>query len=445
MLDAVRRAKTIELLQALADTEPSPPLTSSLSVEGLDADCENEVSGATSFSPSPRSDEDVPGPSSAVPDSTGASACEEQVPEARFPASIVTFVESYKRFLEGGCPSAKRRENVGSAVNRVSCFLQRMASGCNQLGTWLFLDDVGRIQSCAHELMSQGRTVTTACTHLKNVYQFLEYFTETPPPSCRLSRAQQIGVLRALKNCIRQLRKDVVLHQITVKDAKVSRIISAQTLTKCRDLARSRIPQLLDMMEDDKSPELRHRFYGYFSALIASVYGHRIGVLIGMAVSEVEAAKARHQSESLGFVVNVREHKTNGAFGMAQIYLNHEEFSWAERWLNMRAALSLPEGRFLHTTSNSPGKILLKYLRVVWEEMGLPGLPSFTDIRTSVATHVKNFHSAEVRRRLANFMCHDTSTADRFYAMHLTAEQARTIRVLFEQSTSNAEAQAGEP
>lgn len=73
---------------------------------------------------------------------------------------------------------------------------------------------------------------------------------------------------------------------------------------------------------------------------------------------------------------------------MAQVYLTREEFSWAYRWLNMRVALELSGVRFFHVHNNSPGKILLTYLRVVWEEMGLPGLPSFTDIRTAVATHV---------------------------------------------------------
>lgn len=41
-----------------------------------------------------------------------------------------------------------------------------------------------------------------------------------------------------------------------------------------------------------------------------------------------------------------------------------------------------------------------------------------------------------MRNKLAKFMCHDTSTADRFYAMHLDAEQAGQIRVLFEQATA---------
>lgn len=84
----------------------------------------------------------------------------------------------------------------------------------------------------------------------------------------------------------------------------------------------------------------------------------------------------------------MKEHKTSRAFGMAQIYLTGEEFSWAWRWVNMRATQEIPGPRFFEVPNGSPGRILLKYLRVVWEEMGLPGCPSFTDIRTAVATHV---------------------------------------------------------
>lgn len=93
--------------------------------------------------------------------------------------------------------------------------------------------------------MSLGKTITTANIYLKNVYQFLKYFSETPPLACRLSKSQQTSVIRAVKNSIRCVRRDVVLHQIKIKDAKVSTAVSRQTLMKCRDMARSSIPQLL--------------------------------------------------------------------------------------------------------------------------------------------------------------------------------------------------------
>ncbi|KAJ4921916.1 hypothetical protein JOQ06_022180 [Pogonophryne albipinna] len=35
---------------------------------------------------------------------------------------------------------------------------------------------------------------------------------------------------------------------------------------------------------------------------------------------------------------------------------------------------------------------------------------------------------------MARFMCHDTATSDKYYAMDLTIEQARKGRLLFEQA-----------
>lgn len=86
MLQCVRRARTIELLQALRNTEPSPPMTDSLDLLALEDALEpNERADEpppSTVPPSPSSeDEAVPGPSSSVhtsPHTPTASAHEEQ-------------------------------------------------------------------------------------------------------------------------------------------------------------------------------------------------------------------------------------------------------------------------------------------------------------------------------------------------------------------------------
>lgn len=50
-------------------------------------------------------------------------------------------------------------------------------------------------------------------------------------------------------------------------------------------------------MEQGKSPWLRYAFFGHFSALIASIYGHRPGVFINMSVTEVLEAKEEEEEE----------------------------------------------------------------------------------------------------------------------------------------------------
>ncbi|XP_037829302.1 uncharacterized protein LOC119616659 [Kryptolebias marmoratus] len=275
--------------------------------------------------------------------------------------------------------------------------------------------------------------------YMKNVYSFLKYLQKTPPSSCRLTKAQITGVICAVQSGLSGLSKPVVLRQIAVKNKKVSHVIACDSLNQCRALASARIPQILADMTGDDSQELRYRFYGYLCAYIASLYGHRTGVFSHLMVSEVEEARGKIEPDSPVVVVNVKQHKTNQAFGMAQIYLTRQEFSWMEQWLDKRALLSPESGHFFVTGCQSPDRVLLRYLRVTWSEMRLPGKPTFTDIRTAVATHMKNTHILEIRSRLAYFMCHDTSTADRFYAMQANAAQARETRAYFEQSTCNSE------
>ncbi|XP_073802858.1 uncharacterized protein [Danio rerio] len=53
---------------------------------------------------------------------------------------------------------------------------------------------------------------------------------------------------------------------------------------------------------------------------------------------------------------------------------------------------------------------------------------------SSYVNNAKNAHSSEDRRKVAQFMCHDTSTSDKFYALHLGPLQAREPRRLFERA-----------
>ncbi|XP_073711507.1 uncharacterized protein [Misgurnus anguillicaudatus] len=77
--------------------------------------------------------------------------------------------------------------------------------------------------------------------------------------------------------------------------------------------------------------------------------------------------------------------------------------------------------------------------------MGLPGKPTFMDVRTSIATHARNTHSKADREKVSKFMCHDTSTADRFYAMNLNVRQAVEHRRLFEGALVGEEVSPAKP
>ncbi|TDH03556.1 hypothetical protein EPR50_G00164850 [Perca flavescens] len=80
-----------------------------------------------------------------------------------------------------------------------------------------------------------------------------------------------VSVLRPVTKCITDTTRNVVLHQLAVKSHKKARIISCEDLKRCQEGATLRIPELLDALEENHTPLLRYRFYGYFAAFTASI------------------------------------------------------------------------------------------------------------------------------------------------------------------------------
>lgn len=88
-------------------------------------------------------------------------------------------------------------------------------------------------------------TVTTTQHYVTNIGGFIKYITETPPPSCRLSKTALIRLRREVVNLRKLLKRHVAIHQTLVKAEKEVRVISKATLLKCQTLAAQAIPDLL--------------------------------------------------------------------------------------------------------------------------------------------------------------------------------------------------------
>ncbi|TNN31818.1 hypothetical protein EYF80_058024 [Liparis tanakae] len=116
--------------------------------------------------------------------------------------------------------------------------------GKSDLASWLFLDDMPRIQKYASQLMRELNEVTTIQFYHQNIVQFLAYLQETPPRSCRLRRTQVLGITRVVQRALKQLGRAVVTHQLKVKARKMKNIISRSSLLRCQDQARLAIPEL---------------------------------------------------------------------------------------------------------------------------------------------------------------------------------------------------------
>ncbi|XP_032403169.1 uncharacterized protein LOC116709038 isoform X2 [Xiphophorus hellerii] len=254
---------------------------------------------------------------------------------------------------------------------------------------------------------------------------------ETPPRSSRLSKRQLVSVMRALRSATCQIGTKVVLRQIKVKSEKLQRSVTPDLLRRCVAKCRGWIPKLLLSCSQKKHDVgLRHQLFGFFALYLISLYGHRAGVITNLTTEEVLEAARGSVSSSPGVVLNV--------------FLTHEELGWIQRWMEIRARLRPQCDLVFFNTNHQHVSTITAFARNAWAAMLLPGRPSLTDIRTAVATMCRNTHSSDVRTQMARVMCHDTRTADRFYAMQLDVGQMAEMRRRFAQCMGEEAAESSQ-
>ncbi|CAM4574988.1 unnamed protein product [Leuciscus chuanchicus] len=346
------------------------------------------------------------------------------------PSASNTIMEEFRVNQLGPDPTSKHTDNVNAKMYRIKKFLRYMAEGKSRLSTLCFLNETSRIHASLRKALMKETTIDC---YVQNVSQFITFISETPPPSCRLSKTVLIGLRREMQSVKKSLRRKVAMHRTSVKTGKEKRVLSKGTILQCQRQAKQAIPKILDLLESDEATTtLQWEFYGHLSAYLAALYGHRGGVYQNMTIREVEEAQ-ECPTENV-FLINIQCHKTNQAFGPAQIAVTREEFDWMQRFLKIRRRL--PGGStakyFFFTSTSNVCKKLVTYFREVWKSMGLSGSPNFTDLRTSIASHAKFTHSEPDRLKISNFMCHDVQTADKFYVTNLSSKQALEHRRLFE-------------
>ncbi|XP_041835362.1 uncharacterized protein LOC121636137 [Melanotaenia boesemani] len=241
--------------------------------------------------------------------------------------------------------------------------------------------------------------------------------------------------------CIKNLQKEVVIHQMSVKRQKVGKLPPRADMKACLTRAKQRIPELLDNLEEDYNNRERFLLYGYLTAYWSCLYGHRPGVYANLTDGEVlEAEKLGGED---GFLLYVKEHKTVKTFGEAQMFLTTEEFGWIQRWMAIKASVKEKNSFVLFTKGRGPSKNLNTYLRLAWREMGLQGEINFTLLRTAIATYAKQSSNPADRKKVAEYMCHDVRTADKFYARNPDVTEAAAIRGIFSSSLGEMPSTSG--
>ncbi|XP_059184692.1 uncharacterized protein LOC131967766 [Centropristis striata] len=161
-----------------------------------------------------------------------------------------------------------------------------------------------------------------------------------------------------------------------------------------------------------------------------------------MRVKEVKEALG---DDSTGYLINVRDHKTLRKFGLAQLYLDGEEYGWCKRWLDLRRRCVATNPYFFSSFGKGQAKDMVRYVRRAWAEMGLLGSPSLLDVRSAVATYNFESNKKEDREKVASFMCHSVATQERFYALHKTVALAGKMLQLFVMSSLEEKELAAPP
>ncbi|XP_041840379.1 uncharacterized protein LOC121639285 [Melanotaenia boesemani] len=359
------------------------------------------------------------------------------------PPAMEEYLDTYRDFHAGLNPTRKVLENAKSKVSRVKTFIFYMAHGHSRLCDWLFLDDMARIRGWVRSLVRGAKMkVTTAEFYLKNVANFVKFVSETPPRTSRLTKVQIFSLQREIRMCIKNLQRELVVHKMSVKRQKVGKLPLREDLKACLTRGRQRIPELLDDLEEEYSTRDRFLLYGFLTAYWSCLYGHRPGVYANL--TDAEVVEAENTGGEDGYLLYVKEHKTARAFGEAQMFLTAEEFGWLQRWMAIKATTKEDKNSFLlYTKGRGPSKNLNVYLRMAWREMGLSGEINFTLIRTAIATYAKQSSNPADRKKVAEYMCHDVRTADKYYARNPDVAEAAAIRGIFASSLEEMPSTSG--
>ncbi|KAI4794424.1 hypothetical protein KUCAC02_032077, partial [Chaenocephalus aceratus] len=322
-------------------------------------------------------------------------------------AVLNILLEDFKELQEGLEPAPKLINNVQSKLHRIRQFVGWMSHGNTNLGKLLFLGNMGRLRGWVKSLRTNMMSLTTTLHYLKNVRQFVVFIQETPPPSSCLSKTNLRRVVRELKASIKSWVRPVVLHQMRVKEKKDATMHSMKELQECRRLALVAIPKLLSQLEKHHTYLDQCSLFGYVTAYLASLYGHRLGVFLNLTDEQV--SQAVYEPEGNDYLIK--------SFGTAKLLLSDKEYGWflAIIRLKRKWAIGVKISKYVfHNTTFSSEKNLTKYVKRVWSDMKLRGEATFSSLRSAVATFARDRHGkhSQERKTLPRLMCHDTAISD---------------------------------
>ncbi|KAM8749867.1 uncharacterized protein AB9X84_014519 [Acanthopagrus schlegelii] len=293
-----------------------------------------------------------------------------------------------------------------------------------------FLARMDKLRKFPNYLKNKGYMPTTIRNMMLNVVSLYNHVKNVFLEESRLKVEDIDRVLYELTRLQAEIRRDVVIQQQRVKRQKTNNQLDSEQELSFLYAARRRIPMLMDAIDKDGLEKTEHStLMGYLMGYLCIISGHRSVVLTNMTKEHV--ANADQWNNGTRFQVLVDEHKSVKSFGQASLVLNCVEFSWL-RWFH--DGKCCPRGKdsanIFHTFQGCRLTKPSNFLHLAWTDAGLKGPVSFNLIRSSVATQAERHLSETERRKVARAMCHDPSTAERFYVALPTRESAYENRRL---------------
>lgn len=219
-------------------------------------------------------------------------------------------------------------------------------------------------------------------------------------------------------------------------------------------IARYQVPKFISAIRKKPSATSYSLLQGYVSGYLAMLSGHRPVVFCNMRKADLKEAETDEQQRTM---VWVNKHKTDRSYGHAFLALLRQEADWLNALVELSAALGWGDCPYVMQWKGRQVRGLNSMLRQAWRHAGMPGDITFGLIRASVATQVrkhmcpihvftlnavfvslsqcfyplfqaKEHLSQEERRIVCDSMCHDVTTADRFYTAMPELQDAFSIR-----------------
>ncbi|XP_078032268.1 uncharacterized protein LOC117263495 [Epinephelus lanceolatus] len=189
----------------------------------------------------------------------------------------VRLVEEFRGHTEGANPGRKTSENAKQRAKHVVDFLEYMADSAIPNVDLLFLSNHARIHGFVAVLQEKGFKPTTQRCYLMDAVAFMKYISNMAPPSVRLGTKNINAILVELRARIRDIGRDVVGHQLSVRRSKSERLVKAQKHAWFIDEAPKKITAVLADLE--KHPEDRaclKEFFGLLGILLQQQATERV-------------------------------------------------------------------------------------------------------------------------------------------------------------------------